>query len=75
MAPSRCPTCGKPVPMPPRDRTKYFPFCSERCQLVDLGRWFDGQYRISTDIESPDQTEELFKQQNDQDAEPNDESE
>ena len=23
-----------------------FPFCSERCRLVDLGRWLDGEYRI-----------------------------
>jgi hypothetical protein len=23
-----------------------FPFCSERCKLIDLGRWLDGKYRI-----------------------------
>ncbi|MFQ5687256.1 MAG: DNA gyrase inhibitor YacG [Candidatus Scalindua sp.] len=23
-----------------------FPFCSERCKLVDLGLWFDGERRI-----------------------------
>lgn len=23
------------------------PFCSERCQLMDLGKWADGDYRIS----------------------------
>lgn len=22
------------------------PFCSERCKLIDLGRWASGQYRI-----------------------------
>ncbi len=22
------------------------PFCSERCKLADLGRWFSGDYRI-----------------------------
>jgi endogenous inhibitor of DNA gyrase (YacG/DUF329 family) len=22
------------------------PFCSERCKLVDLGRWLSGAYRI-----------------------------
>jgi endogenous inhibitor of DNA gyrase (YacG/DUF329 family) len=26
-----------------------FPFCSERCRLLDLGKWFDGQYRIPGD--------------------------
>jgi hypothetical protein len=44
-APQRsCPTCGKP--------TSYFsepvgPFCSARCQLIDLGKWFGEEYRIS----------------------------
>jgi endogenous inhibitor of DNA gyrase (YacG/DUF329 family) len=23
-----------------------FPFCSDRCRLVDLGRWLGGAYRI-----------------------------
>jgi endogenous inhibitor of DNA gyrase (YacG/DUF329 family) len=23
-----------------------FPFCGERCQLIDLGRWLDGKYQI-----------------------------
>ncbi|MCI0402438.1 MAG: DNA gyrase inhibitor YacG [Acidobacteria bacterium] len=25
-----------------------FPFCSERCRLLDLGRWADETYRISS---------------------------
>jgi uncharacterized protein len=38
----------------------YFPFCSERCKLVDLGAWLDGDYRIasgsrSTEPEFPDE--------------------
>jgi len=23
------------------------PFCSERCKMVDLGRWLDGTYKVS----------------------------
>ena len=23
-----------------------FPFCSERCKLIDLGRWIDGAYTV-----------------------------
>jgi endogenous inhibitor of DNA gyrase (YacG/DUF329 family) len=23
------------------------PFCSERCKLVDLGRWLSGDYRVA----------------------------
>jgi uncharacterized protein len=26
------------------------PFCSERCQLLDLGNWLSGRYRISTPL-------------------------
>ncbi len=32
-----------------------FPFCSRRCQLVDLGRWLDEAYALpgETEGESP----------------------
>ncbi len=23
------------------------PFCSERCKMADLGRWFAGDYRVA----------------------------
>jgi endogenous inhibitor of DNA gyrase (YacG/DUF329 family) len=26
---------------------KYGPFCSHRCRLVDLGKWFSGEHVIS----------------------------
>ena len=44
----RCPICKKPVSDdPPADGSKnYFPFCSERCKLIDLGRWLEGRYQI-----------------------------
>ena len=30
-----------------REKRQSFPsFCSERCQLVDLGRWVEGEYRV-----------------------------
>ena len=35
-----CPICGKP-----RD-PKHAPFCSRRCQDIDLGRWLKGSYVI-----------------------------
>jgi endogenous inhibitor of DNA gyrase (YacG/DUF329 family) len=28
---------------------RYRPFCSERCQLADLGRWLNGDYRVAAD--------------------------
>jgi endogenous inhibitor of DNA gyrase (YacG/DUF329 family) len=30
-----------------KDSNKRFPFCSERCRLVDLGRWLGEEYRIA----------------------------
>jgi hypothetical protein len=41
---SRCPICKKEVP--PRKENPFFPFCSERCKLVDLGKWLGEEYRI-----------------------------
>jgi endogenous inhibitor of DNA gyrase (YacG/DUF329 family) len=41
-----CPTCRKPVAKDAARPSKLFPFCSERCHLVDLGRWLGEDYRI-----------------------------
>jgi endogenous inhibitor of DNA gyrase (YacG/DUF329 family) len=40
----RCPNCGKPVAW--RAESRWRPFCSERCRLVDLGAWFTGERAI-----------------------------
>ena len=40
----RCPICEKEVPS--RSKGDAFPFCSERCQLADLGTWLDEGYAI-----------------------------
>jgi endogenous inhibitor of DNA gyrase (YacG/DUF329 family) len=45
----RCPTCKRIVKSSEQDpstQMKFFPFCSERCKLIDLGAWFDAEYRI-----------------------------
>ncbi len=34
------------------------PFCSERCKLLDLARWIDGDYRIPAEPISPDADED-----------------
>lgn len=43
-----CPICKKPVePMDdPRHPNRYYPFCGERCKLIDLGRWLGEKYGI-----------------------------
>lgn len=39
----KCPTCRKEAAW--QDNT-HRPFCSERCQLIDLGAWTEERYRI-----------------------------
>lgn len=53
----KCPTCRKPVPQPPEgaELPSWFPFCSERCQLIDLGKWLDGKYQIPVDPDDKDE--------------------
>jgi endogenous inhibitor of DNA gyrase (YacG/DUF329 family) len=49
----RCPTCKrefKPDDSPAK------PFCSERCRLIDLGRWLDEGYAVPA-IPDPDADE------------------
>jgi len=31
-----------------------FPFCGERCRLIDLGKWASGGYVISTPLNDPE---------------------
>ena len=55
---ARCPTCRKPVDAAPEARPKDYPFCSERCRLLDLSRWLQGDYRIPVGREVPLEDEE-----------------
>ena len=50
-----CPICRKEVPLDSPD----VPFCSDRCRLIDLGKWASGDYKISSPIFDPDLLEEL----------------
>jgi endogenous inhibitor of DNA gyrase (YacG/DUF329 family) len=39
----RCPICEKWFDS---DQSRVMPFCSERCRLIDLGRWLDEKYGL-----------------------------
>ncbi|TFW18462.1 DNA gyrase inhibitor YacG [Massilia arenosa] len=39
-----CPTCGAKVEW--TEKSRYRPFCSERCQQIDLGAWAEEKYTI-----------------------------
>ena len=67
-----CPICKKPVEEPGRNphpgeasaTRSYFPFCSERCKLIDLGRWLGGKYQVPV----------IERDESDEDAPPTSES-
>jgi endogenous inhibitor of DNA gyrase (YacG/DUF329 family) len=50
-----CPTCRKVV----LATNENFPFCSDRCRVLDLGKWASGDYRISSPILDPEVLEGL----------------
>jgi hypothetical protein len=54
----RCPTCRTIVLAGSED----FPFCSDRCRLIDLGKWASGAYRISSPILDPEVLEDIDNQ-------------
>lgn len=39
----KCPTCGKQVEWAGNEHR---PFCTEKCKLLDLGEWIEGNYSL-----------------------------
>jgi endogenous inhibitor of DNA gyrase (YacG/DUF329 family) len=57
----RCPICKKPATAGTPD----FPFCSDRCREIDLGKWATGAYVIpSTET---DEVEDAIRPQSPED--------
>ena len=54
----KCPTCGKPVPW--NEQSPFRPFCSKRCQLIDLGEWANEEKRIPAQNQDPDGNDSPF---------------
>jgi endogenous inhibitor of DNA gyrase (YacG/DUF329 family) len=44
-----CPTCKNEVIW--QEESKFRPFCSKRCQLIDIGEWADEGHKISQPIQ------------------------
>jgi uncharacterized protein len=61
----RCPTCRKIV----LKTDPEFPFCSERCRVIDLGKWASGGYVISSPLDDPES--EDFSSSDHDDKKPN----
>jgi endogenous inhibitor of DNA gyrase (YacG/DUF329 family) len=51
---TKCPICKKEV----KREDPEFPFCSERCRIVDLGNWASEKYVISTPADIRHDTED-----------------
>ena len=48
---ARCPTCKQRVETDPARRPQDYPFCSERCRLLDLSKWLRGEYSIQATVQ------------------------
>jgi endogenous inhibitor of DNA gyrase (YacG/DUF329 family) len=48
----KCPTCKKETDY---SANPYRPFCSERCKLIDLGKWAGGEFRVPTNERPPEE--------------------
>jgi endogenous inhibitor of DNA gyrase (YacG/DUF329 family) len=63
---AKCPICRKPTNS---ETHSDFPFCSERCRLIDLGKWASEEYVISEPLAGepaaePPQTRSTAKERN-----------
>lgn len=50
MRTTNCRYCQKEIRYNSVSDVPTFPFCSERCKLIDLGLWLDEKHRIETPI-------------------------
>jgi endogenous inhibitor of DNA gyrase (YacG/DUF329 family) len=48
----RCPICKKTTKTTDPD----FPFCGDRCRLIDLGKWASGGYVISEPVSDAEES-------------------
>ncbi|MDN3514798.1 MAG: DNA gyrase inhibitor YacG [Candidatus Brocadia sp.] len=55
-----CPNCKKVFVYRKIQDIPHFPFCSERCKLIDLGAWLDERYCIEEPV-SPDALSRIEK--------------
>lgn len=52
----KCPTCQQEVKWVKEEVHR--PFCSKRCQLIDLGEWAEENNRISQPTQAPQELSE-----------------
>ena len=57
--PQTCPICDVQLGTNAAAQSPLFPFCSERCKLIDLHRWTEGQYAVVEPLTPERMIEEL----------------
>jgi endogenous inhibitor of DNA gyrase (YacG/DUF329 family) len=62
----RCPQCRRETNW---QDNPWKPFCSERCKLIDLGRWANEEYRVPM-TETPDDVATDFDREGNSDEQP-----
>lgn len=55
----KCPKCAKRFTFRTVASWKPYPFCSERCRLIDLGAWLSEEYQIVEPAMDPDALAEM----------------
>jgi len=55
ISPLTCPTCSKKIVL---EGNRSMPFCSERCRLIDLGRWLDEEIGVPVEPSGQQQQED-----------------
>ena len=53
-----CPLCKQKSVFTKEKLPAWFPFCSERCKLIDLGEWAAEKYRVPVKDETTEKRED-----------------
>jgi endogenous inhibitor of DNA gyrase (YacG/DUF329 family) len=61
----QCPICQQVMEGQSRSEWPHFPFCSQRCKTIDLGRWLDQAYRIKAEEEVEEEEDRTDSDEND----------
>lgn len=56
----KCPICGKPTHW---EGNPNRPFCSERCRVIDLGKWASEEYSVSIPLKDVSEETEQKEQE------------
>jgi endogenous inhibitor of DNA gyrase (YacG/DUF329 family) len=60
----KCPICKKATDL----ANPFYPFCSERCKIVDLGNWASEKYVISTPVQADESDDDEHAGRPEQDS-------